>query len=364
LTPRNALFLFLSVALLAQTTTQETKKKTRKDQELVTQTLPLLKEPPSAASGETNRLIFHISPLTPKGLLTQQVRDALRFLFQENHGAPVVKLRAFVAGSGDLRRVQTLVSEAFIEHKQPIPVLTTILVGALPMDGAQVVIESIAVEKKLVNPNGLAFFSGQQGKDVGQSVRQLRSAIDSVGVSPSAVLRTTCFLSSLDDLAAAKSAIGTAFPTASANFVQLQRLGLEQLIECEAVGRLDKSPGSGVTMVNPPALAQNPTYSQIALVGSRKIVFTGMQMVFGDQEKDVRVAFDRLGKALESQSAGYKDVFWSGVYPTTKGIADKVRTIRFDYYDKSRPPSSTLLLFEGLPSLDASVAVEVAAVAN
>ena len=72
----------------------------------------------------------------------------------------------------------------------------------------------------------------------------------------------------------------------------------------------------------------------------------------------------RLGKALESQSAGYKDVFWSGVYPTTKGIADKVRTIRFDYYDKSRPPSSTLLLFEGLPSLDASVAVEVAAVAN
>jgi enamine deaminase RidA (YjgF/YER057c/UK114 family) len=38
--------------------------------------------------------------------------------------------------------------------------------------------------------------------------------------------------------------------------------------------------------------------------------------------------------------------------------------VRFDYYDRSHPPASTLLLFEGLPSLDATVAIEVAAAAN
>ena len=99
-------------------------------------------------------------------------------------------------------------------------------------------------------------------------------------------------------------------------------------------------------------------------MGSSKIVFSGTQMAFGDQDKDVRLAFDRLRKALETQSAGYKDVFWSGVYPMTKGIADKFRAARFDYFDRAHPPASTLLLFEGLPSLDATVAVEVAAAVN
>jgi enamine deaminase RidA (YjgF/YER057c/UK114 family) len=374
LTKRTALIIFLSlllsIALVCASAAQpERKKKSTKkeDKEPTTQALVILKDPPGAAVGETNRLVFHVSPLTSKGLLTGQVHEALKALFQENHGATIVKLRAFVAGSGDLRRVQTLVSEFFTEHKLNIPALSTIQVGALPMEGAQVVIESIAEDKKSdkkANPFGLAFFSGQQAKDVNQSITQLRTAVDSAGVSPGEVLRTTCFLSSLDDLAAAKAAIARAFPSAAANFVQQQRIGLEQLVECEAVGRLDKSPGAEVKLVNPAALTQNPNYSQIALVGSGKIVFSGAQMVFGDQDKDVRLAFDRLGKALEALSVSYKNVFWSGTYPMSKGMADKTRAIRFDYYDRSHPPASTLLLFEGLPSLDATVAIEVAAAVN
>ena len=42
-------------------------------------------------------------------------------------------------------------------------------------------------------------------------------------------------------------------------------------------------------------------------------------------------------------------------------MAAKVRAIRFEFYDKSKPPASTLLLFEGLPSLDASFGVDVVA---
>ena len=36
------------------------------------------KEPPAAVVGETQRLTFHVSPLSAKGLLTQQTRDALK----------------------------------------------------------------------------------------------------------------------------------------------------------------------------------------------------------------------------------------------------------------------------------------------
>jgi enamine deaminase RidA (YjgF/YER057c/UK114 family) len=370
LTPRNALLFLLSIALVFESAAQDTKpkKNKKKDQEPATQALVVPKDPPGAAAGETDRLIFHVSPLTGKGLLSAQVHEALKTLLQDNHGAAIVKLRAFVAGSGDLRRVQTLVSEVFTDHKLSIPALSTIQVGSLPMDGAQVVIESIAEEKKsdkkTANPNGLAFFSGQQAKDFGQSIAQLRTAIGSAGVGPENVLRATCFLSSLDQFSENKTAIRAAFPAAAVNFVQQERLGLDQLVECEAVGRLEKSAASTVTLVNPPALTQNPNYSQIALVSAPKIVFSGTQMAFGDQDKDVRLAFDRLRRVLEAQGVSYKDVFWSATYPLTKNMTDKVRAIRFDYYDREHPPASTLLLFEGLPSVDASMAVEVAAAAK
>jgi len=353
--------LAFAISAAAQPERKASKKKKKEDEEPVTQTLPLLKDPPAAAAGETERLVFHVSPLSGKGLLSPQIRDALKALFQENHGAPIIKLRAFVAGSGDLRRVQTLVSEVFTEHKMNLPALSTIQVGALPMEGAQVVLESVAVEKKTVNPKGLAFFSGQQAKTFQESVTHLTTAVSGAGVRPGDVLRVTCFLSSLDEIGPVRAAISGAFPGAAANFVQLQRLALEPLTECEAVGRLDAAPKVPVDFVNPPGLTQNPNYSQIVLVKSPKVVYTGTQMAFGSQEADLRLAFERLRKALESQDAGYTNVFWSSVYPLTRPVADTFRALRFEFVDKARPPGATLLLFEGLPSLDASVAFEMIA---
>lgn len=359
---RKALIYFLvpTLALFAQEERKRSKKK-NEDKEPVTQTLPALKDPPAAIATETGALVFHVSPLSGKGLLSQQVRDALKNLFNENHGAQIVKLRAFVAGSGDLRRVQTLVSEIFTEHKMNLPALSTIQVGALPADGAQVVLESVATEKKTLNPNGLAFFSGQQAKDVRTSLTQLQNAVSAAGVEPASVLRVTCFLSALDDAATARELMRGAFPGAAANFVQLQRAAVEPVAECEAVGRPDRAPAQAVVFENPAGLARNPNYSQIAVVNAPKIVFSGTQMAFGGEAADLKLAFDRLGKALEPLGAGYHDVFWSGVYPLTRPVADKVRALRFDYYDRQRPPASTFLLFEGLPSLDATVAVEVIA---
>jgi hypothetical protein len=44
-------------------------------------------------------------------------------------------------------------------------------------------------------------------------------------------------------------------------------------------------------------------------------------------------------------------------------MQDIASKVRFEFYDRSQPPASTMLLFEGLPSLDASFGVEVIAVA-
>ena len=176
--PTRSVALCLVLALACGTAVAEKKKKKKKEEEEVTQTLPALKDPPAAVTAETARLVFRVSPLSNKGLLSPQVRDALHALIRDNHGAQIVKLRAFVAGTGDVRRVQTLVSEVFTDRKLPIPALTVVLTGGIPMEGVQVVIQSIAVEKKPVNPNGLAFLAGQAGDSPSHSLEKLQADMD------------------------------------------------------------------------------------------------------------------------------------------------------------------------------------------
>src|SRR4051794_39067127 len=96
----------------------------QKKKKEVTQTLQLPKELPASATGETRRLTFHVTPLSAKGLLSAQVRDALRALLRDTGNNPVVHIRAFAAGSGDLRRVRDLVSDTFSDRKQPLPSLS------------------------------------------------------------------------------------------------------------------------------------------------------------------------------------------------------------------------------------------------
>lgn len=325
------------------------KRKNKKDEVPPTQVLPPLPEPPEAVVAETGRLSFQVSPLSAKGLLSQQVRDALKALMRDNHGTPIVKLRAFVAGSGDLRRVQTIVSEELMDRKQALPAISTIQVGALPMVGAQVVLESVSIEKKVVNPSGLVFFSASDAADAAAAVAQLQKAVSAAGVKPANILRATCFLSSLDDGAALGMALATNFPNAAADLVQMQRLGLQPQIACEAIGRLDSPP--------PPA----GTTSQFAVAVTPRLVFTETQLIFRDQDSDIRLAFQRLGKAMEPLGAAYKDVIWSGVYPLTRSLAVKIDALGFDFFDRAHPPSGTMLLFEGLPSIDATAAIELVA---
>lgn len=328
-------------------------KKKNQDKEPVNQTLPLLKDPPGAVSAETGRLVFHVSPLSDKGLLSQQIRDALKGLMQASHNATVVKLRAFVAGTGDMRRVQSIVSEVFTEKKLALPALSTIQVGALDLEGAQVVLESASTQdkndKKPANPNGLAFFSGQRAADGPAAVERLGAEAKMARIAPEDMLRVTCFLSSIEESKATRAAAAKAFPAAVANFVQALRLSTDRTAICEAAGRRSQPGGAvefsaGSVMVNTP-----------------KLVFSGIQMAFLDQEADLRLAFERLGKVMEASGVGYKDVVFLNVYPLTRAIEQKMAALESQFIPPEVHPAGVTELVEGLPSLDATVAVEVVA---
>jgi enamine deaminase RidA (YjgF/YER057c/UK114 family) len=295
------------------------------------QTLPVLKDPPAAVVADTARLTFHVSPLSAKGLLTQQTRDALQALLRANHGAPMVKLRAFVAGTGDARRVQAIVSEIFTDKKQPLPALSTIQVGALPLEGAQIAIESVSEDKKSQNPNGLVFFPAQHAEDAPAALERLEAAARNANVAAADMLRVTCFLGSRDDAEPARLAASRLFPSAALDFVQRLRASAGSSADCEAVGRR----GNGG--------ANTP-----------KLIFTGAQMAFGDRDSDLRLAFERLEKTLNSLGAGDSDVIFSNLYL----LGYSVRRAIEERLPPLRNPASTLIV-EGLPSPDASMAIEV-----
>jgi enamine deaminase RidA (YjgF/YER057c/UK114 family) len=343
----------------------------KKKKEDETQTLQLPKELPSAVVGDTRRLAFYVTPLSAKGLLSQQIRDALKALDRQAGGNTVLKIRAFVAGSGDLRRVRDLVSETFTERKQPLPALSLIQAGGLPLEGAQVVLEGIAGAKKDLYPGGLALVSAQAAVSANpldpvaplaeKSLAALRQAAGAAGAQASDVLRVTCFLSSLENLAATRRLVQADYARAALNFVQTQRAPPAALAACEAVAGLRSNAGSRLQLLNPEGLPRVDGQSQMALVGSRRVVLTGTQVSFGYEEQDARLAFERLRKALEPLGASLQDVAFAHFYPLSRKIEDQVRAARRGFFAGERPPAGSLLLVEGLSSLDAGFAVDVVA---
>ncbi len=344
----------------------------KKKKEEETQVLQLPKDPPSAITAETRRLVFHVTPLSAKGLLSQQTRDALKWLLRSTNGATVVKVRAFVAGSGDLRRVRELVSETFTEHRLALPVLSVVQVGALPMEAAQVVMESTEVAKKAVSEYGMVYISGQGASAAEpldpvlplaqKALERLATAVKAAGSEPGDVSRVTCFLSSLDQFGAVRKLVEDSYSGAALNFVQIQRAPTRAVAECEAVARLRWNTGTAVHMLNPEGLGPSAQFSQIVLIGAPKVILTGSQEAFGFQDADARLAFERLQKSLAQEGGSLREVAFASSYSLSNRISDQVRKIRGEFYDRARPPAGTMLPFQGLPSMDAGFAVDLVAV--
>jgi enamine deaminase RidA (YjgF/YER057c/UK114 family) len=355
---------------LAATAAWPAQKQAKKDDD-ETQTLQLPRELPLAVAGETRRIAFHVVPLSTKGLLSQQVRDGLRFLTQQTGRDTVLHIRAFVAGAGDLRRVRDLVSETFTARRQPLPALSLVRAGGLPLPGAQVLLEAVAAGNRDVNPNGLAFFSAEAatsenpldpvGPLTAKSLARLRQVVKAAGLEPPDIVRVTCYCSSLENLAASRSLVEAEYPGAAIDYVRPQRAPARALSACEAVARLRRPPGGRLQTVDPEGMARDRGESPAVLLNAPRVVLTGTQASFGYEEKDARLAFERVRIALEQAGASPGGVAYARYYALSTGISSQLRKVRLEFFDAARPPAGALLLWEGLPSMDTGFAVDVVA---
>ena len=310
------------LALLSMAVVWAAKKKNPDDS---TQTLDLPKDPPMVAVGVTSRLVFHVSPLSSKGLLSQQTREALKAILKANGGAPVIHIRAFVAGSGDLRRVPQIVSEVFTEKKMPLPSVSVVQAGGLPLENAQVVLEAVSQAKRDVNSDGLMFVEAQTADSLEKSLDRLASRLGAA--TP---VRVICFVSAINNPAA----ITTRYPSAAVDLVQTQRLPELSKASCEAV-------------------------AQGGSIKAGRLVFTGTQVAFGADEKAARLAFQRIDRYLsEGGVDNPADIVATNVYPLSPRNGELARKVR------STAGTMTIIPFEGIASVDGSFAVDAVAVSR
>ena len=363
--------ILLAVAAAAGAAAQSAEEK-RQAKEDRTQVRQLPVELPTTTTGNPRRLAFYTTPLVGKGLLTSQIRAALKALESESGGETVLKIRAFVAGLGDARRVRDLVSEEFSERRRPLPALTLLRAGGLPLQAAQVVLEATMEARKDVNPHGLAFFSAETASSaspldpaaplVRQVLAQFGRALAAAGTNPDSVLRVTCFVHTLADAAEGRNLVVGTYPHAAVAYLQALRSPASGLAACEAVARLASDAAGPLEFLDPDGLRRESGQSSVALVNSDEVVLTGAQASFGYQLSDTRLAFERLRKELTQAGTSPGKVAFAGYYPLSPDIAAQVRQARAEFFDAVHPPAGTLLLFEGLASMDAGFAVDAVAV--
>ena len=310
---------------------------------------PLLREPRAAVTAETSRLVFRTSALSAKGLLSQQTRDALHGLVRAHGSEEILELRAFVAGSGDMRRVQEIAAEVFADKKE-LPALTVVQVGALPLERAQVVIESAAEAKKTVDPYGVAFVAAQPAASLDGAAAKVKALLEKRGMNMDSLLRMTCYVSDLEGTAAQPA--GVPIPV---TVVQMQREPVRPRAACEAIARAEKQQKEPLQFVDGASGAP-----EMALVSAPRVIMTGLQLGFGEQEPDVKLAFERLQRDIGGANGDLRRTVMAHYYLLSGSVSPLVRKVRGEFQGAALP-ASTMLGFEGLPSMDAAFAMDVVA---
>lgn len=318
-----------------------------------------------SVTAETARLVFVAAP-TAKGTVAAQVGQAVKYLKKSGQ---IVKLRAFVTAGTSLESVTTAVTGMFPAKARPV--LNLIQIARLPDPSAQVLLEAVAMSKKIENPNGLVLISGQQTQiplDPAQtkmliaplaekSVVNLKAAGAPLDAAPEDFVRITCFTTSLEDHAQVQSLVTGAFPKAAVSVMQIQRSPTSQMVECEGVARLHRKPADAVRLVNPTKAA----FAQAVVVTAPKVIFTTTYAGTSGDDSAVRQAFNGMKNGLATAGSGVDRVFYLYAYPANATMLQKYRDVRFEFLERANPPASTNLVFEGAGATGAGLGIDAIA---
>jgi enamine deaminase RidA (YjgF/YER057c/UK114 family) len=127
---------------------------------------------------------------------------------------------------------------------------------------------------------------------------------------------------------------------------------------------------SSPIFASPDDLSSPPGYSHVVTIPAGRLVWTAGQIAMdadgnvigvGDWERQARLVFQNLTRALEAAGAAWSDVVKVTYFVVdTAGLA-AIRAVRDEFVDRARPPTSTLVQVAGLAYPDLLLEVEAVA---
>jgi enamine deaminase RidA (YjgF/YER057c/UK114 family) len=312
---------------------------------------------PDAAVGTTKSLTFHVAVRSTESSVEGQARAALDDLLRRDRGARIVRLRVFAVGSERLVMAQRVIGETLAARHIPLPALSLLGVQSLPGPGQLIEMESIGVGTRAINPHGLAFLAGLASPTGEKTAAGLARVARAAGVSPTNVVRVSCFYESAEQLDGARKAVADTFPGAEAAFVQSYGSAATPAVECEAVARLADTVGA-TRYFNLPGTTPSPNFSRAALVSASQLAFTGTVVALGDSASDMHVLLDRVQTSLTPLGGTLHDVAMAGNYWLTGAARDALRPARNEAYG-STVPAATGVFMTSLAPVNGTVALEL-----
>jgi enamine deaminase RidA (YjgF/YER057c/UK114 family) len=312
---------------------------------------------PPALVAETKSLEFHVS--TPStGSLDVQVRAALRELITKNRGARLVKLRVFAVGAADLDSCRGVIARTLGESKTPLPALSLVGVAGFPETTQRVEIESTGDGRRADNPDGVGFIAGLASPSGDRTIAGVARVAREAGIPAANVSRVSCFYEQPDQVAPARAAIASTFPSAEASFVFSYASSTKPAIECEAMSRLSAPQTDEIRYFNLPGGPASPNYSHATLVSTPTVVFVGNETALDATTASIRAALEGAKASVARVGASLSNVVMGDNYWLTDAARDTIRQLRPQYF-AGRVPAATGVFFTSLPDRAAGVGIEV-----
>jgi enamine deaminase RidA (YjgF/YER057c/UK114 family) len=149
--------------------------------------------------------------------------------------------------------------------------------------------------------------------------------------------------------------IAAKYPQAAIALVQPRREHVSSTVACEGIAKL-------AAPVNRVAFVKDGETIIGAAVSAPTVALTGTLVAYGYEDRNARVAFDRMNKVLEPVKASWKSVVEVRFYPLAASIVKQIGRVRVDFLDRDNTPAISMVPIEGLPSIDASFAMDAVAV--
>lgn len=295
----------------------------------------------------------------------------------------VARLNVYLADDAALPGVEQVVATQF----RDTPVAVSLVRSPLPLAGARVGLEAVAVSSRspgaveviddsaaILPAGGKIFISGQaeRGADLATAnkltMAGLHRSVAHLGLKKSDIVQVKAFVRPFEDHAAAQREIAASFdggpvpPVVLVEWISTLFTEIEIVVSARSLDAAQtREPISHSWL---PWLTKSPRYCHIAHVGAgTPLIFLGaIEGGSGDARTQMKTIFERLGSTLFEAGSSYRNLAKATYYLVDPAAQALLGDIRAVYYDPTRPPAASAIRIGSLGVSGRAAAVDMIAV--